>query len=196
MIFAAYSLYILLSHSKKLGMVYLLAISVLPTIVTTIQIISPVQYFMLTAKVTNYSDISGYIQTANSGYGAVETIRYLKDQSKDRNIYVATALNTGNPESAVRAYLVKDQKISVVYFDSQMFDKQLYDYDCLQTSRPFYFISRDEQQAGLNKFFSETTRYKNHYGTNSIGVYTLKHDCEGKILPIDLEKIIQYENQQ
>jgi hypothetical protein len=50
-----------------------------------------------------------------------------------------------------------------------------------------YFVSRDNQLAGLDKFLVKIKTIKNPYSTNSIGIYKIDRNCRGKSIEIKLK---------
>ncbi|MEM4270907.1 MAG: hypothetical protein QXO70_02300, partial [Candidatus Pacearchaeota archaeon] len=124
--------------------------------------------------------------SSDLGYGIVEVKNYLEKISENNKTFVGLALNTGNPESAMLVYFRKNDRIKAGYFDSRQFEVDLNKIDCFKLPVKFYFVSRDEQQAGLNKFFSKIKSFKNPYSNSSIGIYTIKEPCYGKTLYINL----------
>jgi hypothetical protein len=109
-------------------------------------------------------------------------VDYLKGISKNKAIIVGIAENTGNPESALLSYFNNSANVKVVYFMPETFPMNLSTYDCLRLDSPLYFVARDEQQSGLEKFLTKLKTVKNPYGKNTIGIYTLKKGCVGKSL--------------
>lgn len=153
---------------------------------TILQIFYPVEYFQLSSRYTAYPEAQ-YINGYTSGYGVLEAINYLKKEAKNRKIIVAIAHNSGNPESATNVYLNKYKNMPVSYLDASDIP-QVMEYDCLDISAPTYFVSRDEQLAGFEKFFVKLRTIKNPYGTNRIGIYKLKDPCTGKTLKLQIIK--------
>ena len=103
-------------------------------------------------------------------------------------IYVGAAMNAGNPESAITAYLKDNEKIRFSYFDSGMIGKLDEDIECIKLDRPMYFVSRDNQTAGLGKYLLEVKQFKKPVGESFIGVYKLKENCSGKTINLSVDK--------
>lgn len=157
---------------------------IIPYALTLLEVFSPVSYFAFYNGLTPYSDQDGYITSNTSGYGVAETLAYLKKLSEQGPMVVGYASNAGNPESAVRAaFYLTDVKTGSL--DASLLGNELNGVDCLQSSAPIYFVSRDEQQAGLNKYLANVTFFKNPYGMNKIGIYRLKTNCQGKTKTLD-----------
>jgi hypothetical protein len=134
-------------------------------------------------KINSYSD-GGYLSGFTSGYRIVEVKNYIENDSGNDRAFIGLALNTGNPESAMLTYFYRNERIKAGYFDSVLFGNQLNGIECLEMPVKFYFVSRDEQQANLNRFFSKIKTFKNPYSNYSIGIYTIKKPCQGKILKL------------
>lgn len=81
-------------------------------------------------------------------------------------------------------YFQKSNNIKVTYLDSQLFGRSLDKIRCLKYKDPVYFVSRDEQQGGLNEYFSLLQRFKNPYTNYSVGVYKLSENCSGETFVI------------
>jgi hypothetical protein len=93
---------------------------------------------------------------------------------------VGFAVNTGNPESAIIVAFHHNLKIRAGYMDAKQISIDLSQYDCLASSVPVYFVSREQQLAGFEKFLEFQQAIHNPYSTNSIGIYRLRSPCQGK----------------
>lgn len=153
---------------------------------TILQIFYPIEYFHLGSRYIAYPETQ-YINGYTSGYGVLEAVNYLKKEAKDRKIIVVVAENSGNPESAMNVYFNKFDNIPVAYLDASK-HPEINKYDCLHIPAPTYFVSRDEQLAGLDKFFVKKKTIHNPYGENRIGIYKLKDPCTGKTLKLQIIK--------
>jgi 4-amino-4-deoxy-L-arabinose transferase-like glycosyltransferase len=183
-VFAAYS--ILYFFKKRLYLFTVLLVSILiPIFLSSLMIFKPQSYILTLAKISKYSE-TGYISGFTSGYGLPETIEYLNSIARGRNIFVGFALNAGNPESAIIAYFKKSKNIQTGYLDNQLLADQPKDAVCMamEGQERLYFVSRDEQQAGLNKYFVKLKTFKNPYGQNSIGIYATRENCVGKTIKV------------
>jgi hypothetical protein len=58
--------------------------------------------------------------------------------------------------------------------------------DCLQFNKPIYFVARDSQLVGLDKFLVKDKVIKNQFGNNTIGIYKLNINCKGKVFKLNL----------
>ena len=153
-----------------------------------VQIFSPTDYFLFADRYTLYSE-SQYLRGFTSGHGVLEAVSYLKNEAMAKKIIVGIAENSGNPESAINVYLNKHEStMRVAYLDASR-NPEVNTYDCITTEFPTYFVSRDEQLAGLEKFFTKLKTIRNPYGTNRIGIYRLKSPCTGKTLTLQIAEI-------
>ena len=179
--------FFLFTQKKRLGIFFqplCVMIVVLPLIFTGIQMVNPIFYTRLTQPLTRQTEL-GLITGQVSGYGVEEVVEKIDAQTRGENTFVATAVNIGNPESAMHVYFHKKRNVKVGYFDRQLFSDQLDQYDCITSRVPFFFVSRDEQQAGLNKYFEEIDRVRHPIDTYSLGLYTLKKNCKGTTITVD-----------
>ncbi len=158
-----------------------------PVAIAIILIINPVLYIEGFSKVSRFSD-EEYIKGQTSGVNINKVVSYLKERIGARDTYVATALNTGNPESAINIYFEKSKNIKVIFLDSQLFRNPLDKYKCLKLDEPVYFVSRDQQQGGLNKFFVKLTSFNNPYSNYSIGIYKIGENCQRPATTIHISR--------
>lgn len=159
---------------KQLAQLFILLFA-FTLFLTTTQIINPLYYFDFLHKNSNHSQKSSYVTGWPSGYGIAETRQYLEEKAKDGTILVGVRLDSGNPESAILTYYHDHPTIKAINFDSNIFP-QLKDLPCLQANLPFYFVSRDEQLGGFNKFFKEEMRFYKPDSDRYIGIYSFS-DC-------------------
>ncbi|MFI5206003.1 MAG: hypothetical protein ACHQVK_03605, partial [Candidatus Paceibacterales bacterium] len=167
---------------KRLGQLFLIISFSVLLFATLFLIVSPTRYILFMEKINPFADRE-YISSQTSGYGIPETVGFLKNQAKLKPIYVTVALNTGNPESAMEIYFEKDDRVRVIYLSDQLLGGAS-NYACLTTDRDTYFVSRNGELAGLDKFFTGIKTVTNPYGKNIIGIYLLKTNCKGKTLPL------------
>ena len=182
---ASYVIISVLNKNKFFGVIFMLIIFIIPFGLTLLQVINPVNYLLLTGKYTPFGNMS-YLQGFTSGYGIDETVSYFKDISKTKSIYVTVGENTGNPESAMLTYFNNFPNVHATYFDSRLLGPDLVSLDCFTSDSPLYFVSRDEQLVGLDKFLQKIKTIKNPYGVNTIGIYELKKNCKGKTLKLQV----------
>jgi len=118
-------------------------------------------------------DLYGYSGGFTAGYGVREAILYIESLEKDyKKIIVGVRVDAGNPESAVMAYFLEDKNARVVpvYFDSQVTKIPL-DENFIGNYYPFYFISREDNLAGMNKYLTEEKRFYQPDGKSFVGIY-------------------------
>ncbi len=182
-IFASYSLMVIY-RKIKINKYLLLAIPVLaPLLLSIFLILNPIQYIQFTSKFSKYTLLE-YISGQTSGIGVLETVDFIKKETKGNNALIGVALNTGNPESAILDYFYKNKNIKVTYLDLQLFGESLKNVQCLKHKDPVYFVSRDQQQGGLNKYLHKVTSFRNPYSNYSIGIYKIDNNCTGSSIDI------------
>ncbi len=182
-IFAAYG-FVEIYKKIKLNNDLFFAIPLLiPFFLSIFLILNPIHYIQFTSGLSRYSPLE-YINGQTSGIGVLDTVDFLKKETNGNNALVGIALNTGNPESAIIVYFHKSKNIKVSYLDSQLFSESLKGIQCLKYKNPVYFISRDQQQGGLNQYLYNIKAFKNPNAANLIGIYKLKESCLGKTLVI------------
>ncbi len=159
-------------------------LAIMTSMLMLLQIFSPVNYFSFLAKVTQYSQKSEYVTGWTAGYGVKEAIGYVQEKSVGQPAFVGIRIDAGNPENAVFTYLYSSKNLRPVYFDSRIFNVDLNSYDCLQSKIPLYFVSRENQLAGMDKFIIEETRFYKPERKSYVGVYQLKTNCQGKTLQL------------
>jgi 4-amino-4-deoxy-L-arabinose transferase-like glycosyltransferase len=165
-----------------------LIICFVPLLITLLQVFSPIMYFNL-FSFSRFSEGS-YVSGWTSGFGVSEAIRYIEAVSKkQQRIFVGESLYTGTPESAVMVWFEKNRKVTVGYLDRRILGDQVDSFNCLQTDIPVYFLSKDRDVAGLEKFLENLTFLKNPYNTNKIGIWKVRTSCEGKAMKVRLTNI-------
>lgn len=184
---ASFVLANILEKNKKNGLFLIILSIIIPLGLTTYQIANFPKYIIDMGNISGYKN-NAYLVSNSSGYGVNETVEYFKRLSRNENFVIGIAQNTGNPESALQVFFNKSKNPKVIYMDKSLFDINLNDYDCLSTGISTYFASRDNQQAGLEKFLTKVISFKNPYGENSIGIYKLITNCKGKTAEISIQK--------
>ncbi len=180
---AACLIYFVISKHKIIGEFSLVLVFIVPFYLTVLQVAAPAGYLLLTEKLTYFTN-GTYLRGATAGYGVNETIDYLNSLAGGDKMIVTVAENTGNPESAILVYFNKSPNVQVIYMDGRYFPSSVLAYDCFSSQTPVYFVAREEQLVGLDKFLQKMQTIKNPYGPNSIGIYTLKKNCKGKTLEL------------
>jgi hypothetical protein len=169
--------------SGKLGVCIIIAPVLL---LTYLQIFSIENYFRIVSQIP-HAGLQEYYKGYTSGYGITDVGKYLSEVAKNQKIFVGVALNTGNPQSAILTYFHKNPQVLAGYFDASMFTQDLSQYDCVTTSLPIYFVSRDEQLAGLDKFLFKRISYANPYSNTSVGIYRSKVPCKQNAFYVTLQ---------
>ena len=146
---------------------------VLPIYLTGLQIFSPLNYFAILSRFTQFSQKQAYVTGWPSGYGINEVRQFLEEKARLNPLIVGVRLDSGNPENAILAYYHRNQQIQSIYFDSRLWPN-LSQVDCLKMKQPFYFVSRDRQLGGMERFLQEEARFYKSGGESSIGIYSLK----------------------
>lgn len=184
-IFAAHTLTLPKFRDRIVKSIIVILMLTVPTVLTTILIINPISYFETLNKVTKYSQESEYVSGWTSGYATTEALSFIKQVSEKTPVVIGVRLDAGNPESAVFTYFNYSKKILPIYFDSKAVDKGVMNYGCLSMNYPFYFIARDNNLAGMDKFLVKIAEFKNPVGDRFVGIYTLKNDCQKGVLTIN-----------
>jgi hypothetical protein len=156
--------------------------------VCLLQTVSPPDYFRFMSHITRYSYIEGYVTGDSTGYQVMESVKYFEKLAQKQPIIIGIALNVGNPEGALLVFLRRNPNIVMTYMDAQMLGGVTKNFDCLTSQTPLYFLAREKQQAGLDKFFTPVATITNSYNSDYHTVYTLNPDCTGKTFPIALTK--------
>lgn len=176
------SFYLKEVKNAKLGA--LLFVSLLqPAVLTLLLIFRPLLYFDLLDKYSKVSQKHDYVTNWSSGYGVNETVSYLKNISQGKPTILAVRVDAGIPEDAVFTYFQDSKNYLPVYFDTTIYP-DLENYDCIHSAIPFYFVSRDLNFNGMDRFLIEEKRFYKPEDKHFIGIFKLKDNCEGKTLEI------------
>ena len=146
-------------------------------------LLNPVFYIIDFSRISPVYSDTVYIYGPTAGFGVKDAADYLTEKAKKKFIIVGFALNAGNPESGVDVYLSYNKNVGNLHIDGKIIPN-VNNYECLSSKYPVYFVSRDEQLVGLEKFFQKETAFRNPYGNYSIGIYKLKSNCTGKTLSL------------
>ena len=184
-VFSLQSFTKLYSKSKILSvsLFSLLFLSII--VLTMLQIVNPLQYFSTLSKVTACSDQSEYVTGWTSGYGVPEVVNNLNAKAQNGPVIVGVDLEVGNPQDAIMAYFHNSSQVKGFYFDQRVIPVDLANYQCLKTSVPFYFVTRDNDTSGLEKFFDLEKKFYKPYGKEYISLYKMKSNCIGSTLSLD-----------
>lgn len=131
----------------RFGAVFILF--VLPVVFSGLLLIKPRLYLQSIPLEDNKS----YLYGQTSGYGISDAVSFLESRIGEGRATIGVALQTGNPESSVIMNFEKNNKVHAAYFDSQSLGS-LNSFDCLTVDHPVYFVSRNEELVGLDKFFN------------------------------------------
>ena len=186
-IFASYFLYNF-SKNKIVILMSSFVVFSIPIALSLLLIFKPVTYIQELSKITKFSELE-YIEGQTSGFGVKETLDYVKNIKTDKKKFISVALNAGNPESAILAYLDREKAIGNGYLDSKLLGEQIKGIDCLISNYDNYFISRDDELAGLNKYLEKVHEVKKPYGKNYIGIYKFRGNCKGNTLKVRPTKL-------
>jgi len=147
-------------------------------VVSWLLVFKPLRYFDLMEGVTRFSQKDIYVNFWTSGYGVEEARSWLIKKSKEEEIVIGLRLDAGIPESAMAAYFYNDESVKPTSFDMKLIKEDVESYDCLEFESPIYYVSRDGNLAGLEKFFVEVKRFGKPEGERYIGIHELIKKCE------------------
>jgi 4-amino-4-deoxy-L-arabinose transferase-like glycosyltransferase len=170
----------LLAHKKVWRVVTLLPF-LFPTVVSILLIFSPLQYFTTLEHLTKYSQAPEYVHLWPAGYGVKEALDYVWQKSRQSPVAVAVRVDNGNPESAAMAYFQQfntqtPQQINVFTLSDKFLTEREVLSDCIVSNKPVYFISRDNQLAGLDHFLQLEQQYWKPGNQNYVSVYKVKSE--------------------
>ena len=189
-LFSVYFLFEALAKQKMIA-ISLCCLAILTTFsLTLLQILSPIDYFSLLSKVTRFSQKVDYVTDWTAGYGISETREFLSREAKKTKIIAAVRIDAGNPENSIFTYYAQSKDIKPIYLDANV-NQNISKFNCIKSSFPIYFVSRDQQLAGLDKFLILVKKFYKPEKKSFIGIYKVKSECQSKILTID-ERIFNY----
>jgi len=134
---------------------------------------APVKYFEVLEKVTVYSQARNYLTGFASGYGVKPAIDYVIQEIGPKDALVGIRLDAGNPESAVSLYMSKHTNIQTVYFDER--SVELPKENDINLSVPMYYVARDENFAGVERFLILEKKFDKPDGSN-VGIYRVRSE--------------------
>lgn len=110
-----------------------------------------------------------YIKGWPSGYGVMEALAFVDRDRNGRPVFVGVRWDSGNPEDTILLYAAKIPGMSTMFFDPKMeeFPNLVRKY----SSIPMYFITRDHQTAGLDKYLLLLQEFKKPNSQESVKVY-------------------------
>lgn len=180
-IFICYFLFEVLKTKKTFSMVLFFLYVLFPSLITIVQIFSPLDYFYFLDKLTKLSQKQEYVAGWTSGYGVRDTYEFIKEKNKNNFAVVGVRLDAGNPENAIFTYFYKEANIKPIFLDSKGLSPNILSSNCIKSNIPIYFVSRSNQLAGLDKFLYEIKRFYKPEGKEYIGIYRLRNDCKDKV---------------
>jgi len=134
-------------------------------------IVSPFQYYRsLKFFPPAAADFSQYILGWPSGWGVREAIMWLKDTQKKKSTLVYIRDDSGNPESAVLAYLLREPNYFIDYISHIQSTNQLLLKRALD-AQSVYFISRGTQLAHMENHLTLVKKFEKPYDSEYVGVY-------------------------
>jgi 4-amino-4-deoxy-L-arabinose transferase-like glycosyltransferase len=136
-------------------------------------IFKPINYFNLLSNYSAYSQKEVYLGTFTSGYGVKEAVNYIIGKANGEKTIVGVRLDAGNPEDAVYLYLSKVKNIKVIYLGINMI-KNSENIKFITSNYPIYFITRENQLAGMDKFLIEKARFIKPDNLSAVVVYEIK----------------------
>ncbi len=151
---------------------------IIPLVLSLTIIFNPEYYITQVFKVSKYSEVA-YIRGQTSGHGINEVMRYIKEHaSLSQPTLVVFGFNIGNPESAVDLYSQKSPNVIALHIDSKIFEG-IDQYPCMTSKYPVFFVTRNDETLGLDRYFSLEKSFVNPEKTYSVNIYTLKKNCRG-----------------
>lgn len=160
----------LLSLKLKFSLPLLIPSFVWLIFLDSLLIFKPINYFGILSKYSSYSQKEVYLGTFTSGYGVKEAVDYVIGKAAGAKTIVGVRLDAGNPEDAVFMYMSKVQNIKVLYLSFDMI-KNAVGGNFVTSSYPIYFITRENQLVGLDKFLTEKARFVKPDNVSSVVVY-------------------------
>jgi len=157
---------------EKIGKVIFILIFI-PIMICIYQIFAIDGYLLFVNRYVKDLGLNSYIGGFTSGYGVRDALDFLKNESEKYDLmYVGVRVDAGNPESAVMAYFLggENAKVKPMYFDSS-YQKLPLTSDFVGYRFPFYFISRDDNLAGMNEYLIEVKRFYKPDNKSFVGVY-------------------------
>lgn len=172
---------------------FLLPLLALPALFSLVFIFQPISFFRLQTKFTHYSFLEGYVTGIDTGYQLNEIVKYLKDKTKQGPIFIGLAVHSFNPESGIWNYFRKDPNAVTSYLDAKTFPPgTLNQVECLSVDRPLYFVAKQNDTAGLEKFLGKITIITNPYNSDYSTIFTLKTPCTGPTLYLDSSRPVNH----
>ncbi len=179
-LFFSYGIFLLWKKQKILSCLVIILGGNIAVGFTHLLLFFPLSYFSTLNRFTIFSQKNEYVTDWPAGFGINETVVMLKKISQNKKIYVGVRPDSGNPEDAIFAYFNTSRYVKPTYVSAQLIKPWIKD-NCVQTNREFYFVSRDNQLAGLESMIEKKIGkiYKPE-GKSFIALYKLKTKCKIK----------------
>jgi hypothetical protein len=180
-ILASWGFIKLCAYFKKIRVIVVIIMLIIPLSLSLLLIYYPLRYFYISNIFTNYSE-NGFVNGQTSGYGIDETVKFLENENKKRPIIVTYAQNSGNPESAMSILMTK-KNIMNGYFEMKYLSGISPKAECIETQdgKPIFFVSRNQQIAGFDKFVKKVKTQKKPIGKETISIYEFISGCKSSV---------------
>lgn len=168
-------------YFKKIKVSIVVIMLLIPFSLSLLLIYNPLKYFYISNNLTDYSE-NGFVNGQTSGFGIQETVNLLNHENRNRPIIVTYAENSGNPESAMSIFMTKNN-IMNGYFEMKYLPGISPQAECIETSNgsPIFFVSRDAQIAGFEKFVKKIKTLTKPNSRETIGIYKFITGCKNPI---------------
>lgn len=175
---ASHTLLRLFEKLKAVGIVVAIITFLFALISCYFLIYRPINYFFFFNKITPYSEY-GFIDGQVSGYGITEAVDFLVKENDKKPMVLTFAENTGNPESAMSVYADK-KNIMNGYFELKYLVGLPPETECIEMENGYdiFFVSRNRQLAGFERFVKEVKTVNKPLGKESIGIYKFISGCK------------------
>jgi 4-amino-4-deoxy-L-arabinose transferase-like glycosyltransferase len=166
---------------KKVRFSLVILTLLIPFAISLLLIYNPLKYFLLSGNFTTFNEF-GFVYGQTSGYGVQEAVNFLNLENGNSPIIVTYAENSGNPESAMSIFMNKNNIVNG-YFEMKYLPGISPQAECIETSNgsPIFFISRDEQITGFEKFVKKIKTLTKPNGQETIGIYKFITGCKNPI---------------
>ena len=113
-----------------------------------------------------------YITSFTAGDATEKAFNKLVELAEGRNIIVGLRLDSGNPENTILMYARKHPNITAAYLDSRI--ELLPETNYINSENEIYFVSRDNNLAGLERFLIEIQKFHNTDKESFVGLYKVR----------------------
>jgi len=171
---------------KLWNFLWFTVIAIYPLLITVKLLTNPLAYFNLLSRQTKFSQKYDYVEGWPSGYGIPETVNYLKRKAGNQVIVVGVRGDHGNPESAIFAYFNNSKNIRPIFFEAKNIPN-IESVNCIKTNLPVFFVSRDNNLGGFDKFLIKEDLFPKPAGKSYVGIYRINNNCIGKSININFQ---------